>query len=80
MEYRIADEIGIDIRYTRLGPGVVPEYEACEAAIFGHHTIESFNDLTLEQKGLVIAQYRVHNHINNVVQNEVNRYMKARTK
>lgn len=80
MDYRVIDEIGIDIRYTRLGPGVVPEFEAYEAAIFGHHTIAQFQALSLDEKALVIAQFRAHNHINNVVQNEVNKYMKSKSK
>ena len=59
-------------------PGVVSEYEALEAAVAGNYTWTQFTRLSVEDKALCVARYRMHNRIDSVVQQEVTLYMRRK--
>lgn len=77
--YRIINEVNIDIRYHKVHPGVVAEYEVLEASKFGNYTWEAFQALDVESKARCIAHNRLHNRIDNVIQQEISAYVKRRT-
>ena len=52
------------------------EYEAMEAAVFGHYNWEQFSKLTTDRQAQCIAQYRIHNRVDAVVNQEVADYSK----
>lgn len=78
MDYRIVNEVQIDIRYHRIHPNIVPEYEVREAAIYGHYNWDEFVGLDRVEKALCLAQFRVHHRIDNVVQQEITSYTKSK--
>lgn len=78
--YRITNDLNIDIRYCRIHPNVVPEYEAMEAAVFGNYNWIEFNKLDLETRALCVAQYRMHNRIDSVINQEITAYSKAKAR
>lgn len=75
-QYPLRHDIPIDIAYTKIHPNIVSEYEAMEAAVFGHYNWEQFSKLTLDKQALCVAQYRVHNRVDMVVNQEVADYSK----
>lgn len=76
--YPISHDFNVDIRYHKIAPSVVAEYEAREAANFGHYTWEQFGVLDLDTKVECIAYFRMHNKIDAVVQQEVTAYTKSK--
>ena len=77
-KYQLTSELSIDIRYQKVHPNIVSEYEAMEAAVFGGYTWMAFTALQAEEQAVAIAHYRMHNRIDSVVQQEITRYTKAK--
>lgn len=66
-KFPIRREIPINIAYQKIHPAIVAEYEVREAAVFCNYNWSQFSLLTMEEQALCIAQFRLHNRIDMVV-------------
>lgn len=75
-KYRIRHEIPIDIRYHKIHPNIVSEFEVMEACVACNYNWEEFLKLPLDRQAVCVAQFRMHNRIDSVVNQEVSDYSK----
>jgi hypothetical protein len=76
-QIRVHREIPIDIRYQAFHSLIVSEYEAREAAVYGKYNWTQFQELTLEDKVLAVAHYRMNGIIKSNVDEIVQDWQKA---
>ncbi len=58
--------------FGTIAPDIVPDFEAREAAVYCHYQPGAeFESLPLEEQARCVAQYRLHNIIENHVQDAV---------
>lgn len=69
--YHVRREINIDIRYHKVHPNVVAEYEAMEAARFCNYNWGVFMRQPLYEQARCVAEFRTHHRIDAVVQQEI---------
>ncbi len=75
-KYHLRREINIDIRYHKVHPNIVADYEAMEAARFGHYTWVAFNRQSILERARCVAEYRMNHRIESVIQQEIADYTK----
>ena len=62
-EAHLKHSVPTGITYEVMVPGVVPFYEECEAAQWGHFNMRAWTDLEVEEKALIVAQKRLARQI-----------------
>lgn len=70
-EYKLSNNLSLDIQITSKHQLLIPEYEVREAAIFAHYNWLEWLELDGFDRALAVAHYRLHHLIESNIQDEV---------
>lgn len=78
LEYPLARRVNTGISIQAM-PGVVPEYEEREAAVFAHYNWSDWCSLDWTERANAVAHYRLHSLIESHVNEAVERAQKRQS-
>ncbi len=67
-EHSLKHSVETGITFGTVAPEIVPEFEAREAAVYCHYNPREFEGLPIDEQARAVAQYRLHNIVENHVQ------------